>query len=76
MAIKKTHTQNRNTYTKSLGKMADPIFLNVQQNKTIYAEWTLLPELFGPIHFQFKGCLVSFNYYHALKKCLLLMQTM
>ena len=22
-------------------------------------------ELFGQIHFQFKGCLVSFDYYHA-----------
>ena len=21
----------------------------------IYVKWTLLPELFGPVHFQFKG---------------------
>ena len=34
------------------------------------AEWTLLYELFGPVHFQFKGCLVSFDYYHVLLKCL------
>ena len=30
------------------------------------ANWVLLPELFGPVHFQFKGCLVSFYYYRDL----------
>ena len=30
-------------------------------NLAIYAEWTLLPYLFGPVHFQFKGCLVCFT---------------
>ena len=29
---------------------------------------------FGPIHFQQKGCLVSFYYYHTLMKFLYLMQ--
>ena len=32
----------------------------------VYAEWTLLPLLFGPVHFQYKGCLVSFYYNHVL----------
>ena len=32
----------------------------------IYAEWTLLSELFGPVHFQFEGCLVSFDHCQVL----------
>ena len=28
--------------------------------KPIYAEWTLLPQLFGPVHLQFNGCLSVF----------------
>ena len=27
--------------------------------QSIYAEWTLLPQLFGPVHFQLKGCLAN-----------------
>ena len=30
----------------------------------IYAKWTLLPLLFGPVHFQYKGSLFIFYFYH------------
>ena len=32
----------------------------LRYNLPIYAEWTLLPELFEPVHLQFKGCLSVF----------------
>ena len=33
--------------------------------QTIYAEWTLLPKIFGQVHFLYKWCLLSFYYYHV-----------
>ena len=33
------------------------------------------PELSEPVHFQFKWCPVSFDYYNVLLKCLQLIQT-
>ena len=31
----------------------------------IYAEWTLLPEVFGQVHFKQRGCQVSFYHYRC-----------
>ena len=39
-------------------------------HQPIYAEWILLPPIFGPVHFQYKVCLVSFYYQHVLYKIL------
>ena len=43
--------------------------------KPIYAEWTLLLQLFLQVHFLYSGCLISFYYYHVLQGFLELMQT-
>ena len=36
----------------------------------IYVDWILQPALFGAVHFQFKGYLVSLYYDHVLLKCM------
>ena len=54
--------------TLSLSCFVSIVFINPFMPKGIF-------NLFGQIHFLYKGCLVSFYYYHGLQKILYLMQT-
>ena len=50
----------------------DKVFYMENYSHPFMAEWTLLPQFFGQVHFLYKGCLVGFYFYHFLKNILYL----